>query len=200
VLSRRHGLVVIAVVFAVGVIGATKVVIDRLGGIRFAEPAASASAVAAIRAAASAEAAPRPALCDAPRPVAVDPFPYNRAWTERDTIVSVKDPSEYRRGGVAQFEALDRTRLAVLLERRFINPDDRQNASPTMWEMFRFICDHPRVLAHGYVVEATREDYRTSIDTLYSPTIDGRLRTDARRFCTDTDGLELGSSLECWWD
>jgi len=140
------------------------------------------------------------AQCGGPRPAGVDPFPFNRAASERDRVVGISDAGDYEAGGVAHFDGLDATGLAVLLEERFVDPDDRQNASPTVWEIFRFLCSHPTVRAAGYVVSPDREDYRTSIEAIKAPAIDAHLRADARAFCTDTDGLELGDSLECFWD
>ena len=155
------------------------------------QPAASAPSDAAL---------PLPELCGAPQPAPQDPFLFNRTAAERDRIVRISDPAEYQRGGVAHFDGLDRVRLALLLQRRFIDPYERQNEAPNAWQIFQFMCSHPTVRAAGYVVSADRGDYRTSIEAIMSPTIDAPLRADTRTFCTDTDGLELDASMECYWD
>lgn len=102
-------------------------------------------------------------------------------------------------GGIAAFDELDAAGLAWLLDEKFIDPHDRQNAAPSVWEIFRFLCAHPTVRAAGYVVDVKRPDYRTSIEAIYASEIDADLRTDARTFCVDAETTFEGR-LECFWD
>ena len=52
----------------------------------------------------------------------------------------------------------------------------------------------------GYVISIDRPDYRTSLETVYASEIDADLRTDAEKFCVDTDEMTTDDHLECFWD
>ncbi|MET8082609.1 hypothetical protein [Micromonospora sp. NPDC005237] len=140
----------------------------------------------------------RPPLCDGPTPAEVDEFRFNRDAGRRDLLVGI-EPTTYQ-GGIASFDDLDAGGLAELLGSRFVDPYDRQNAAPTVWEIFRFLCAHPEVRAAGYVVSADRDDYRTSIESIYASRVDAALSADAAAFCTEADAVVLDGQLECFWD
>jgi hypothetical protein len=117
------------------------------------------------------------------------PSPFNKDAARRDRILGAGldvVPAGYR-GGIARFDELDAAGLALLLDEKFIDPHDRQNAAPSVWEIFRFLCAHPNVRAAGYVVDVKRADYRTSIEAIYASEIDAGLRTDARTFCVHAE-------------
>lgn len=139
----------------------------------------------------------KPTLCKAPRPARRSPFPFNKDAARRDSMLGA-DGAGYG-GGIAAFDELDAAGLAWLLDEKFIDPHDRQNAAPSVWEIFRFLCAHPTVRAAGYVVDVKRPDYRTSIEAIYASEIDADLRTDARAFCVDAETTFEGR-LECFWD
>ncbi|GGM55624.1 hypothetical protein ACFFX1_08125 [Dactylosporangium sucinum] len=143
------------------------------------------------------QAGARPALCDATQPVEVSPFEYNRDATRRDKALGV---GRGYTGGIASFEGVDAARLAWLLDQRYIDPYERQNEAPTVWEIFQFLCGHPTVRAAGYVVTPDRVDYRTSIEDISASSIDATLRPDAERFCADAEGKTFDGHLECFWD
>jgi hypothetical protein len=145
--------------------------------------------------------ADNPPLCEAPRPAELVPFPFNKAATRRDLLVGAGgDPDRpgYT-GGTASFYDVDAEILATLIEEKFIDPYERQNEAPAVWNIFRFLCTHPNVRAAGYVVSIDRPDYRTSIDDIYAPQIDAALRADAQQFCVDAEATFEGQ-LECFWD
>jgi hypothetical protein len=162
---------------------------------------ASSSSPAVVRAATPALA--RPALCGTPEPARRDPFPFNRDAARRDSMLHFYDTGagvgRYS-GGAAHFDDLDSTGLAALIEARFIDPYDRQNAAPTVWKIFQFLCHHPQVRAMGYVISIDRPDYRTSLETVYANEIDTDLRPDAEKFCVDADEVTTDDRLECFWD
>ncbi|RAO17621.1 hypothetical protein MED15_02962 [Micromonospora noduli] len=162
------------------------------------EPAAAPRTVPAPSATATPAVVDSPPLCDAPAPAEVDEFRFNRDAARRDQLVGV-DPTTYL-GGIASFDELDAGGLAQLLESRFVDPYDRQNAAPPVWQIFRFLCAHPEVRAAGYVVSTDREDYRTSIESIYAQRVDAGLSTDATAFCTEADAVVLDGHLECFWD
>jgi hypothetical protein len=143
-----------------------------------------------------------PALCDGGEPARQVPFPFNKDATHRDGMLHFYSGSDSQRyvGGSANFDGLDAIALATLIEARFIDPYDRQNAAPTVWEIFGFLCRHPQVRAMGYVISPDRPDYRTSLETVYAPKIDAELRSDAAKFCIDADEAIFDGHLECFWD
>ncbi|GLW31135.1 hypothetical protein Areg01_40750 [Actinoplanes regularis] len=145
----------------------------------------------------------RPALCDAERPATRDPFPFNRDAARRDRLLPFLDllgNGETFTGGAGFFGPVDAAGLAVLLDGKWLDPDDRQNAAPSAWEIFQFVCDHPGTHAQGYAISPDREDYRVSLETVWAPEIDNALRADALEFCADADALETSDHLECFWD
>jgi hypothetical protein len=141
----------------------------------------------------------RPTLCDSRKPASRDPFPFNRDAARRDGMLHFYLGDEYS-GGTKHFNDLDSTGLAALIKARFIDPYDRQNAAPTAWEIFQFLCSHPQVRTMGYVVSVDRPDYRTSLETVYAEHIDAALRSDAEKFCVDAEALVTDDHLECFWD
>jgi hypothetical protein len=148
-------------------------------------------------------AAIRPDLCDADRPAARDPFPFNRDAARRDSLLPFLDllgNGETFTGGAGFFGPLDAAGLATLFDERWLDPDDRQNAAPSAWDIFQFVCDHPGTHAQGYAVSPDREDYRVSLETVWAPEIDDALRADAVEFCVDADAVETSDHLECFWD
>lgn len=141
----------------------------------------------------------RPALCDGREPAPRDPFPFNRDVARRDGVLHFYLGEKYV-GGSKFFDNVDSATLAALIETKFIDPYDRQNAAPTAWEIFQFLCRHPEARAMGYVISVDRPDYRTSLETVYADQIDAGLRADASKFCRDADAVALDDHLECFWD
>ncbi|GIE76531.1 hypothetical protein Aph02nite_24810 [Actinoplanes philippinensis] len=169
------------------------------------EPVAGAAVVAATTTSAPARTSPpvRPALCDAERPASLDPFPFNRDAAARDRLLSFIDflgNGETFTGGAGFFGPVDAAELATLFDGKWLDPDDRQNAAPPAWEIFQFVCDHPGTYAQGYAVTPDREDYRVSLETVWAPEIDDKLRADALAFCVEADAVETSDHLECFWD
>ncbi|WP_344620276.1 hypothetical protein, partial [Dactylosporangium salmoneum] len=172
-------------------------------------PAATAAATPATRGPAPVTASPakipgagtRPPLCDAPQPARQDPYPFNRDAARRDATLGagqLTGQSGYT-GGIAWFEDLDAAELAWLLNEQYIDPHEAQNAAPTVWEIFGFLCAHSTVRAAGYVVSIDRPDYRTSIESIYGRKPDAGLRAAAQSFCTDAEAT-FDDRLECFWD
>lgn len=166
-----------------------------------AGPAVVAEAVTGVPSSTSASV--RPALCDAERPATRDPFPFNRDAARRDRLLPFLDllgNGETFTGGAGFFGPVDAAGLAALLDGKWLDPDDRQNAAPSAWDIFQFVCDHPGTYAQGYAVTPDREDYRVSLETVWAPAIDEALRADASAFCAEADAIETSDHLECFWD
>ncbi|MBB4742484.1 hypothetical protein BJY16_005943 [Actinoplanes octamycinicus] len=168
------------------------------------EPAPPVAAAPTSAAPASPVGSPaRPALCDAERPRPRDPFPYNQDAARRDSLLPFLDllgNGETFTGGAGYFGPVDAAGLAVLFEGGWLDPDDRQNAAPSAWDIFQFVCDHPGTTAQGYAVTPDREDYRISLETVWAPEIDDELRAAAEEFCVDAEAVETSDHLECFWD
>ena len=131
--------------------------------------------------------------CGDPRPS----FTPNDDAVTRDDLVGVF-PSDYL-GGIANFDADVRV-VGTLIGSGYLDPADRQNAAPTAWQIFRFMCRHPGVMAEGYVVSADRPDYRTTLETVYAPTVTAAVRRDAPAFCRHADQKTWRHRFECFWD
>ena len=189
----------VAVVLASGGCGVPRPALNQP-----ASPSASTTPGAvsvAVTTASASVVADGPPLCSAPRPAQLTPFPFNRDAARRDAMVGagLSPIQKGYVGGVADFYGIDAQGLAVLIEEKFIDPYDRQNSAPTVWDIFQFLCRHPRVTASGYVVSLDRPDYRTSIDDIAAPGMDAELRADAQAFCVDAE-TEFEGHLECFWD
>ncbi|MFD1374096.1 hypothetical protein [Actinoplanes sichuanensis] len=199
---RRSTHLAVSVVVAIACGLAAVAVSNAMGP---AVPAAGPAVVAADPAGTTVHtsAPARPALCDAERPVARDPFPYNRDAAARDRLLPFLDllgNGETFTGGAGFFGPMDAAGLAELLDGEWLDPDDRQNLAPSAWDIFQFVCDHPGTHAQGYAISPDREDYRISLETIWAPEIDDALRADALAFCVGTEALETTDELECFWD
>lgn len=118
---------------------------------------------------------------------------------KRDQLLGIKNDKYL--GGIAHFKTLDLETLETLIEEKFIDPNDRQNDSPTVLEFYNFMKKYPSVKAFGYAVSAKRDDYRISLEGLISePTDDEELINDFIRLCYNADELETNMCLRAWWD
>ena len=131
--------------------------------------------------------------CGDPKPS----FTLDQDAGPRDDLVGVSS-TDYL-GGIANFDA-DTNLVGTLIGSGYLDPGDRQNAAPTAWQIFRFMCRHPGVMAEGYVVSADRTDYRTTLETVYAPTVTAAVRRDAPAFCRDADHKTWRHRFECFWD
>jgi hypothetical protein len=94
------------------------------------------------------------------------------------------------------------TTLERLFVERFIDPDDAQNEAPSAKQFLGFMQKHPNVIAHGYAVSPTREDYRITIDGLsvQASYATRELKFAFVGFAKEADELELENGLWAWWD
>jgi hypothetical protein len=129
----------------------------------------------------------------------------NRNHARRDEILGTAG-ARYS-GGIKHFTGLDAARLQQLVDERFLDPQARQNRSPTAEQFLRFLRRWPWVTAHGYAVSRRREDYRVSLEGL-ACALDGvpperreQLREEFRQLCGEADEyLDEGNRLWAWWD
>jgi hypothetical protein len=127
----------------------------------------------------------------------------NKNYAKRDEIIFGKalEDNDYM-GGIKVFGDLPHDKLQQLLDLDFADPDDAQNASPTIGKFLEFLKKHPEVKTHGYVVAPERDDYRVTIEGIhYEGTISEELRKDFKDLCKGADEKVIGKKkLFCWWD
>lgn len=91
--------------------------------------------------------------------------------TERDALIEkfFKKEDKYGRwlGGVEKFDGLDQATLQILIDKKYADPDERQNYSPTIGEFNEFLKKHPKFKAIAYAVEGKRSDCRISIEGIH---------------------------------
>lgn len=88
----------------------------------------------------------------------------NKDIETRDKIIFGRyRPNKYRYG-TAWFRDMNVKTLRKLLEQNFIDPEETQNESPTVEQIYEFMRRHPEYTCHGYTVAADRADYRVSIE------------------------------------
>jgi hypothetical protein len=131
--------------------------------------------------------------------------PLNRNHARRDEILGTAH-TRYA-GGIKPFVGLDAPRLQQLLDERFLEPQARQNLSPTVVEFLRFLERWPWATAHGYAVSRRREDYRVSLEGLscelstVPPEKQAQLREEFHQFCRGADEcIDEEGLLWSWWD
>jgi len=135
-------------------------------------------------------------------------FPFNRDWQRRNAILQ----PYLRTGGsvapfdptvdIVHFQNLPVEVVTRLLQERYLDPDERQNDSPSASEFFAFMQRHPRVLAHGYAISIEREDYRVTIEGVsYRGPTSESLRRDAERLFAGADEYRMDADgLYVWFD
>jgi hypothetical protein len=109
---------------------------------------------------------------------------------------------EYR-----SFSNADGKTLKKLLDAGAVDPNDRQNSSPTAGEFIEYCVNHPGAVCGGYLIGPARSDCRLSIDTIdedtdKSQTMDFvKMFRDADEFFVDDDALERGYvHCHAWYD
>jgi hypothetical protein len=137
-----------------------------------------------------------------------DSFPFNRDFERRNAMLQpfLSTEGPFAELGVAAnifyFRDVPAEVVARLLAERFMDPDQRQNASPSSAEFLAFMQRHPGVLAHGYATSIEREDYRVSIEGVsYTGAASDELRRDAVRLFGSADECRVdGAGLYVWYD
>lgn len=131
-----------------------------------------------------------------------EPFKINKDTQRRNRILGITFDWEKVSSGTMSLERIDVKTLELLFRERFIDPNEKQNESPTAIQFLSFMQKYPVVLAQGYVVSPNREDYRITIDGLsVQPSYaSGELKLAFFEFCKDADELNIEDGLRAWWD
>ena len=130
-------------------------------------------------------------------------FAYNTDTARRNTILDLESGwGKAEWDDTAHLEAITLEQLEKLVTEKFIDPDGRQNESPSTQEFLEFMRKHPGVVAQGYAVAIKREDYRVTLEGLFVDRefVTSQLRWDFEQLCADADELDTQADLYSWWD
>lgn len=132
------------------------------------------------------------------------PFNYNLDYGIRDSLLKLEVDWEDKMNRVVKFEPFRIDILESLINEKFINPQDRQNNSPTVNEMLGFMRKYPAVFAYGYAVTPKRRDYRVSLEGLAvnQEDVTEELKKAFLGFCKSATEIhtEDVNGLLSWWD
>lgn len=129
----------------------------------------------------------------------------NKNYKRRDQIIFGDKLPNYT-GGCAGFSGLTLHKLRELLRRKFADPEDRQNDSPSIREFYNFAkrWKYQEIGFHGYVISPERDDYRISIEGLeYIGFLNTKIVMDFTNLCRDADEFSIDTQqgfLYCWYD
>src|SRR5262249_26540474 len=100
------------------------------------------------------------------------------------------------------FQGVPAEVVAQLLTERYLDPDERQNASPSASEFFAFMQRHPGMLAHAYATCTEREDDRVTIEGVsYRGTVSQDLRREVVQLFGSADECRVDASgVYVWFD
>jgi hypothetical protein len=138
----------------------------------------------------------------------VNPFPFNRDWQRRDAILQPFTRTDgpfagFDTGGdIFFFQGVRAEAVAQLLAEGYLDPDERQNDSPSASEFFAFMQRHPEVLAHGYATSIEREDYRVTIEGVsYRGPVSEQLRREVVQLFGSADECRVEpNGMYVWYD
>lgn len=86
-------------------------------------------------------------------------FKFNRDVHTRDTVLfGGYEPDKYS-GGVRHFAGLTVEGLRQMTGLKFIDPSERQNESPNVKQILKFMEKYPKYTTHGYGISIDRPDY-----------------------------------------
>lgn len=116
---------------------------------------------------------------------------------ERSRIIGQDTSGDYVRVGFYKIRMLKALQAAG-----FLDPEERQNDSPTIAEFMAFMEEHPAVYAHGYTIGGTRDDGRVSVEGLAcsADAVTIELLRDFVGLCRYADELDVKDNLRSWWD
>ncbi|MBN1910697.1 MAG: hypothetical protein JW818_13205 [Pirellulales bacterium] len=126
---------------------------------------------------------------------------FNMNVIERDSLLGLPDGADAS-GDITRFDKVDVETVEKLIRGRWADPRDRQNESPSIAEIFRFMKRWPQVKTCGYAVSSKRDDYRVSLEgiSVEPDEVSPELKTEFIEFANGADELETDRRLYAWWD
>ena len=128
---------------------------------------------------------------------------FNKNVSERDSIIFGEDNHPKYTGGIARFDNLTVNQLHNLIDKRFANPDDYHNDSPTIQQFMSFMESYPGYTLIGYAVSIDRWDYSVQIDGIAKnmPITDKAEIADFAVLFKKADGFKVNSQgAYAWFD
>ncbi|MGG1516380.1 hypothetical protein ABE504_13255 [Paenibacillus oryzisoli] len=131
------------------------------------------------------------------------PFNFNLDYETRDKLLKLEVDWEDKMNRVIKFEPCQVDILESLVNQKFINPQDRQNNSPTVKEILEFMRKHPALFVYGYAVSPKRRDFRISLEGLAvnQEDVTDELKEAFLDFCKGATEIhtEGVNGLLSWW-
>lgn len=128
---------------------------------------------------------------------------FNKDIETRDKIIYGRyREKKYKYGGTLHYEGLTVGTMKELMDQKFLDPEERQNSSPTVQEIYDFMCTYPGYTAHGYTVSADRDDYRVSVEGVMKPE-QAATPEECQAFLRlfeNADELRVEGYMYCWFD
>ncbi len=130
-------------------------------------------------------------------------FSYNTDFSRCNEILGI-DPvwGKAEWDDTTHLDAIRLDQLELLVAEKFIDPEGRQNNSPSTQEFLDFMRKYPRVVAQGYAVAIKRPDYRVSLVGLFvdRKSVTPQMRWEFEKLCAEADELDTRGDLYSWWD
>lgn len=116
--------------------------------------------------------------------------------------------SRYSAGDCENYAAFDGMRpeaMRALIAAGFADPNDAQNASPTLREMLAFCEKHPGFTMHGYTIGSDRPDARVTVEGVAGKAASPEDVTAFTRKFRRADAFHIGKEPDgpfcyCWYD
>jgi len=129
----------------------------------------------------------------------------NKDWELRDRyLFGEANKDRYKFGGIAK-TTVTPDDIKWLLEHDFIDPEERQNDSPSTEEFMEYVEGHEGVKFNIYAVSPDRPDYRVTIEEISVTVQDDEDMIKFVDLFRYADEFELsrnksGWKIEAWWD
>lgn len=126
-------------------------------------------------------------------------FEYNKDEKRRCEILGINPTYG---GGYYGIHKMDINQLNMLLDEKFIDPEECQNCSPSTMEFKEFMEAYPNVTAHGYIISPDRSDYRVTIEGLeYNGHVTRKMMEEFTELFRHADDFTCNRNcLYCWYD
>jgi len=130
-------------------------------------------------------------------------FPYNTDYVRRNAVLDIEPEwGKDEWDDTVHLEAIRLEQLETLVTEKFIDPEGRQNESPSTQEFLDFMRKHPATVAQGYLFAIKRPDYRVTLVGLFVDRefVTPQLLWDFEQLCSEADELDTRADLYSWWD
>lgn len=126
----------------------------------------------------------------------------NNDYDKRELIIFDEhyDEKQYL-GGCRRFEYMTVETLQRLVSEGFAEPNDKQNAAPSLGQLIEYGKQHSGVTFSGYTISIRRDDYRVSIDAVNHIFANETDAVDfSKEFHTGDEFIIDNGFGYAWWD